>query len=161
MSAKSYNRTIRTHKLTLEALWLLLWPQLIKWAKYQGFDDANIKRISCDLAQSRPSEVIQTLEDQLENAHLLQLLQQYNETLPPTSLYWRNYMSMVLILLKCVRAELTGNWQMHKSTFLAMLPWFAHYDHTNYMRWGIVYATDVNQCPIQMYINSFQMETLW
>ena len=25
-----------------------------------------------------------------------------------------------------------------------MLPWFAHYDHTNYMRWGTVYATYVS-----------------
>ena len=33
---------------------------------------------------------------------------------------------------------------MHKSAFLAMLPWFSHYDHTNYMRWGTVYTTDVN-----------------
>ena len=53
-------------------------------------------------------------------------------------------MNMVIILLMFTRAERSGNSQMHKSAFLAMLLWFAHYDHTNYMRWGTVYATDVN-----------------
>ena len=33
---------------------------------------------------------------------------------------------------------------MHESAFLAMLPWFAHYGHTNYMRWGTVSVTYVN-----------------
>lgn len=29
MIAKSHNRTIRAHKLTLEALWLIIWPQFL------------------------------------------------------------------------------------------------------------------------------------
>ena len=33
---------------------------------------------------------------------------------------------------------------MHKYAVLAVLLWFAHYDHTNYLRWGTVYAKDVN-----------------
>ena len=33
---------------------------------------------------------------------------------------------------------------MHESAFLAMLPWFAHYGHTNYIRWATVYVTYVN-----------------
>ena len=52
-------------------------------------------------------------------------------------------MNMVTILLMFIRTERLGVWQMHKSAFLAMLPWFAHYDHTNCMRWRTVYATDV------------------
>ena len=34
---------------------------------------------------------------------------------------------------------------MHKSAFMAMLPWFAHYDHTNYTRWGVIYGADICQ----------------
>jgi hypothetical protein len=29
MEAKSHNRTIRAHQLTLEALWLIIWPQFL------------------------------------------------------------------------------------------------------------------------------------
>ncbi|KAG0714477.1 hypothetical protein GWK47_014076 [Chionoecetes opilio] len=34
---------------------------------------------------------------------------------------------------------------MHKSAFMAMLPWFAHYDHTNYTCWGVIYGADISQ----------------
>ena len=79
MSAKSYNRTIRGHKLTLDALRLILWPQFLGLAKYQGFDDADLHRLSQQLAQSlddngedeTQSEVMQQLED------AVQLLEQY------------------------------------------------------------------------------------
>ena len=51
----------------------------------QGFDDADLQRLSKQLAQSLddngedeiPPEVIQQLEDAVQDAHLLQLLEQY------------------------------------------------------------------------------------
>ena len=74
MSAKSYNRTIRAHKLTLEALWQILWPQFLGWAKDQGFDEADLQRLSKQLVQSlddngedeTPSELMQQLEDAVQ-----------------------------------------------------------------------------------------------
>ena len=57
-------------------------------------------------------------------------------------------MKMVMILLQFIRAERTGDWQMHKLASMAMLPWFAHYDHTNYTRWGEVYAANISQLEI-------------
>lgn len=93
---------------------------------------------------SNPTETLKTLEEQVEGRDLLQLLEEYDKTLSPTGLYWRHYMKMVMILVQFIRAERTGDWQMHKSAFMAMLPWFAHYDHTNYTRWGVVYAADIS-----------------
>ena len=83
MSAKSYNQSIRAHKLTLEALWLILWSLFLGWAKEQGFDDADLQRLSKQLAQSlddnvvdeTPSEVMQQLEDAVQYVHLLQLVE--------------------------------------------------------------------------------------
>ena len=46
-------------------------------------------------------------------------------------------MNMVIILLMSICAERSGDWQMHKSAFL-----------TTYMRWGTVYAIDVNQLEV-------------
>ena len=88
MSTKSYNRTIRALKLTFEALWVIMWPQFLGWAKDQGFDDADLQRLSKQLAHSlydngedeTPSEVMQQLEHAVQYVHLLQLLEQY-ETL--------------------------------------------------------------------------------
>ena len=36
---------------------------------------------------SNPTETLKTLEEQVEGRHLLQLLEEYDKTLPPTSLY--------------------------------------------------------------------------
>ena len=33
MDAKSYNRAIRAHKLTFEAVWKIMWPTFIAWAE--------------------------------------------------------------------------------------------------------------------------------
>ena len=42
MLAKSYNRTIRAHKLTLEALWIIMWPHFRKWAEGQCLYDRDL-----------------------------------------------------------------------------------------------------------------------
>lgn len=146
MMAKSYNRTTRAHKLTVEALWHIMWLNFQAWAQERGIGE-DLQRLSEEVATSmddsgdlewpsNPTETLKTLEEQVEGRDLLQLLEQYDKTLSPTGLYWRHYMKMVMILLQFIRAERTGDWQMHKSAFMAMLPWFAHYDHTNYTRWG-------------------------
>lgn len=38
MTAKSYNRTVRGHKLTIEALWQVMWPHFRTWAQMQETD---------------------------------------------------------------------------------------------------------------------------
>ena len=91
---------------------------------------------------SNPTDTLKTLQEQIEGRYL-QLLEEYDKTLSPTGLYWIHYMKLVMILLQCIRAERTGDWQIHKSAYMAMLPWFAHYDHINYTRWGVVYAADI------------------
>ena len=53
-----------------------------------------------------------------------------------------------MILPMFRRTKRLGVWQIHKSAFLAMLSWFAHYDHTNCMRRGTVYSTYVNLLEI-------------
>ena len=70
MSTKSYNRTIRAHKLTLDAPWPILWRRFLGWAKDQGYNDANLQRLPKQLAQlddngedKTPFEVMQQLED--------------------------------------------------------------------------------------------------
>ena len=38
MAAKSYNRTVRAHELTYEALWRILWDKFVKWAEDSSVD---------------------------------------------------------------------------------------------------------------------------
>ena len=128
MLANTYNRTTRAHNLTLETLWLIMWPHFRVWAEGQDLYDRDLQKLSEHLAQSfngkdgQDSPLMKQLEDKVQTGHLFLLLEQYDETLPPTSLYWRHYMKMVLVLLHFIRAERTGDWQKHKSAFPTILP---------------------------------------
>ena len=111
MEAKSYNRTIRAHKLTLEALWLNLWPQFLGWAKDQGFDDADLQRLSKQLAHS--------LDDNGEDETPSELMAtagrcsaRCTSTPITRAVCWIHYMNMVIILLIFIRAERSSDWQI-------------------------------------------------
>ena len=71
MIAKSDNRTTRTHKLTVEALWHILWPNFQTWAQDREIGE-DLQRISEEVATfmddsgdldwpSNPNETLKTL----------------------------------------------------------------------------------------------------
>ena len=116
MMAKSYNRAIRAHKLTYEALWTVLWPKFHNWSQQQGLEDNRIQelatRLGGSLARLPEDEAPDTdiyqmlgeLEKELEERNVHHLLEEFDKTLPPTSIYWRQYMEMVSVLLQFIRA---------------------------------------------------------
>lgn len=63
----------------------------------------------------------------------------------PTFMFWKKYMDLLEFLLLFLRAEREGIWNLHLETLSQMLPLMAVYDHTNYMRWGVVYLTDMQE----------------
>ena len=51
-----------------------------------------------------------------------------------TAHLWLQYMQMVDLLRKYVRAERLGNWLLHHKTTMEMLPYFAASGHNNYLK---------------------------
>ncbi|KAG0699288.1 Transketolase-like protein 1 [Chionoecetes opilio] len=118
MMAKSSNRTTRAHKLTVEALWQIMWPHFLAWAQDQGVGEQELQRLSEEVAQSldglgdreqtsNPSELLGKLEEAVKDAHLLELLEQYDKTLSPTD---------VLVLLTHFTGQLSGELWMRTGT---------------------------------------------
>ena len=56
-----------------------------------------------------------------------------------TSALWFQYMNMVDILRKFIRAELTGNWALHLQAIQGMLPYLAASGHNLYTKSARVY----------------------
>ncbi len=56
-----------------------------------------------------------------------------------TATLWFQYMDMVSILRKYIRAERTGNWELHLQAVSKMLPYLAASGHNNYTRSALVY----------------------
>lgn len=52
---------------------------------------------------------------------------------------WLQYMDMVDILRKYIRAKRTGNWELHLQTVSEMLPYLAASGHNNYTKSALLY----------------------
>ena len=56
-----------------------------------------------------------------------------------TATLWLQYMDMVDIVRKYIRAERTGNWELHLQAVSEMLPYMAASGHNNYTRSALLY----------------------
>ena len=54
------------------------------------------------------------------------------------------YCSMVNIVLHLIKAERTGNWNLHFSAVATMTPHFFAMDRPNYSRWLLMYPIDMH-----------------
>lgn len=154
MNGHAYNKAVRAHKLTLEALWRILCPMFQEWASLNGKEPDNeitaaVEEVVNKVIQKDES-VINSFNRLVEaSSELLDLLKEFDKIeTAATFRYWRHYMEMVSVVLGFIRAEREGNWALHLELFAKMLPWFAVYDHYNYSRWGPVYLADMRALPI-------------
>ncbi len=57
--------------------------------------------------------------------------------------YWDTFVSMVALLRDLVRSVKEGDWALHLHTIKAILPMFAAFNRTNYLRWCSLYLEDM------------------
>ena len=57
-----------------------------------------------------------------------------------TGQLWLQYMDMVGLVRKFIKAERTGNWKLHLQTLIEMLPYFAASGHNNYLKSTYLYV---------------------
>ena len=151
LKGKIWNRVIRAHKLSFEALWRVLWPLFETWC------DENSKDAKCysQRPAKRLAEEFFSEDDEskqlaynliLENlTNIREIFEEFDAEHKDdaTFCFWRTYMQLVSILLRFTRAIREGNWDLFLSSFSEMLPWFAAFDHVKYFRWGTVFLTDM------------------
>ena len=56
---------------------------------------------------------------------------------------------MVMILLQVIKADRTGNWNLHLSSTAAMIPHFFNMDRTNIACWMPVYLADMHKLEVR------------
>ena len=131
MQAKHYNRCLRAHKLTFEALWRVLWVQVEAWASVNWYDIHIIREKANDLQKACKENVHESIVSCTEE--LLQLIDIIPKALKlfdgthlqhPCYLFWRHYMKMAMIVLNAIYAERTGNWDLHLACVGDMFPFF-------------------------------------
>lgn len=146
LHGKLWNRVIRTHKLTYEALWRILWPLMTEWFKTNSsalvgsLNEYSEKLIGAGLHNDGE------YQDALSKMNpLMEIIQEFDSSHKENSTiqYWRMYMDIVSILLRFTRAIREGDWELFLASFSEMLPWFAVFDHVNYTRWGAIFLADM------------------
>lgn len=153
MQGKSWNRAVRAHKLTMEAMWRVLFRTFRIWHDHnqkRSIEDAT--KYATQIASTfkakdyeNTSATVQECVDHVDDL-VNDINQFYEENASnATLMFWKQYIDLVETLLLFVRADRKGDWTLHLSTFKSMLPLMIMYDHTNYARWGVIYLLDMLQ----------------
>ena len=66
-----------------------------------------------------------------------------------TSALWLQYMNMIDVLRKFIRAERTGNWELHLQALSEMLPYMAASGHNHYTKSGLVYLWRMSNLQVE------------
>lgn len=146
LNGTSYAKGVRAHKLTLQSLWQILILQFLTTLQESN---TVLKEELVKMAQSDEPDQYESLVTHLASASFRNCLDDFisSKCEDVNFLYWWNYMKMVHTLLLFIRAQRDGLWELHLYAFREMLPYFHHYDHINYARWGCVYLATMNQLP--------------
>ena len=149
LAGKCYSKAVRAHKITLQALWQLLLPEL---SNYLQDKNPYLRNQMVELAQLDDSENVDQLVAMLSSPQFQNEMSSFlaSHEEDATFQYWWQYMEMVCILLRFIRADREGIWNLHLESFREMLPYFHRYDHTNYARWGPVYLNEMRQLPMEI-----------
>jgi len=172
LSGKAIARAIRGHTLVSGALYCKLTQQAFGLPSIQHdechthnqesttpedtHDDKteiplDVLRSAADLydqVMSKESSV-----DSLENSEILQTISQKLEVEKKalskrrTARLWLQYVDMVHILLTFIKAERTGNWDLHVEMMKMMLPYLAAAGHNNYTKSLHLHLQDMEKLP--------------
>jgi uncharacterized protein YdcH (DUF465 family) len=143
LAGKDYEKGMRAHKITFQALWELLMPQLMQY-----------------LEQNKPQlkQKIEEADSADDNIPLLSVFdtQDFHDAVQgfctahasnANFKMWFSYLEMISILLLFTRADRDGLWDLHMSSFRMLLPYFQRYGHINYLKWGSVYYAEMQMLP--------------
>ena len=122
MSGKDNAKATRTHKITMQALWELLLPQLLTFLHDH---DRELEKTITDLSLSKADH--NDLVDIVLSARFQDQMEAFvntNTEQNPNFQYWWQYIEMVIILLMFIRAQQDGIWELHLFAFRRMLPFF-------------------------------------
>ena len=155
MKGKSYNRGVRAHKLVMEAFFRLMWMSFVQWynvchAEVQIEEEDLLQKIADGISvveqKGDVSQKVQQPQEELsELATLLEVFKSQARAKSKMFAFWEQYGDMINILLQFIKAERTGNWDLHLSAVATMVPPLFALDRPNYARWLPLYLADMNQ----------------
>ena len=148
MNGHHYNRSMRVHKLMLDALCKLQWEAYVEnlSAEEKVVIHSIVERLELGYKRREIADVINDGEFQ----GLVSAFRSFTHkmcTENATFAFWSTYLSMVENVLLLTRATRTGNWDLHISIIKRILPWMFAYDRPNYARYLSAYYLEMCDLP--------------
>ncbi|KAG1651429.1 hypothetical protein GQR58_027101 [Nymphon striatum] len=159
LDGKQYNRGVRLHKLTYEALMRLVWKGFLEWLENNHSTDLphldETFRVVMAMHGDTCATTLESSRNEESCQRILHLLCCYLNVLKNDSghlaAFWMIYLEMIEILLGLIRADREGDWYLHLASIKSMIPWCFAMDKTNYSRYLPVYYAQMTQleqtCP--------------
>lgn len=145
---KAYNKAMRLHKLSYQALWRILMPLLLLYIEQH---DESLSLTLKNITVNAVSDALSLLLDSADNFGKLSTL--INDFVSecsvnnPNFAFWWEYLEIVSNLLIFTRSLRKGNWDLYLWSLPALLPLIARYDHQHYLKSMAVFIADMNQLP--------------
>ena len=90
----------------------------------------SVDQVCCSDAITRIGAALQASKESIKSSR--------------TATLWMQYMDMVDTLRKFLRAEHTGNWELHLQAVSEMLPYLAASGHNNYTKSALIYLQQMS-----------------
>ncbi|EDO32115.1 predicted protein [Nematostella vectensis] len=124
LQGKSYNRGVKKHNLSMEALLRLQWLAFLVWIKKEEETSAEENGLcNFQLINATIQRYMQATLQKRKDAYLVlcnttqdvdTLLRRFKESKSSKLFrFWDDNIKMVLLLLKFISAKRKGNWQLH------------------------------------------------
>lgn len=144
LNGHNYNRSIRAHKLTTEAMRRL---QISEFLDHLPQQECSLHTSTVQtLLDSYPN----TFTDLVESSNAQKLMQSFKQHIENrcqesiTYWFWNSYLKMVQSMLLFIRATRQGMWDVHLSTVKEMIPWFFAYGRINYSKYLSIYLEEMS-----------------
>ena len=154
MNGKAYNKGVRALKLLMEAFCRLRFHSLAPQMTRKSDGVAYMETISKlkDVVSSKDDAVCEEVIREVEHRSKVidEELSKIRETCKSESgtfAFWDEFIDMIEILLRFIRAEREAIWDLHIDALSEMIPYFFAYDRINYSRWASVYLADMKSLP--------------
>ena len=151
LEGRQYNRAIRMHKLTYEALNRLAWDSFVECV---GEKEEIFEELSECIEEMSNCIDTDTFHETLSKSvymRVANLFDEHQEFLKKEngdlSALWMSYIDMVGVMLDILRASREGNWQLHLASIKTMIPWCFAYDKVNYARYLSAYYQEMVLLP--------------
>ncbi len=151
IQGKHYNRAVRMHKLTFEALERLRWSEFGSWLEDHPEHKVPHKAILEILRDMHEHPCMDSFQQLIDLQEFNQLKEAYAEfdriDNGPMKQFWSSYLNMVSLLLQFIRATREGNWSLHLACIGQIIPYMFALDNVNYARYLPVYWAQMTALP--------------